>query len=554
MGASEFDRLSRALAGGAGRRDLLKFAGAAVAASVLGFVGRGTAIARDQASGPIAARASGPRNQTCDIENVGSAELSAAEAALAEGALEATLSADGCVVYRQTPGVDGPSHEEMVIGDVLAMTWDHIDTESLGRYDADLDGFVEHQVRSFPGDDGLERVEAMDFDPTTKQPTRRVTYTVEGEVVHAVVELPGEDGTLQVVGGFDLPLYQEALLAAGGAASQSGCTAQQANELRQRAREAFVGDGTTKGGIECVRGKAKKLLMDLVRAFVRFNSFVSLSCADLSTGSGGLQRLARTTWYPIGASPVEVNTSTFFSMTPQQQRQLLFHEFLHAEWEKNHDPAIEADPATRDEKDQIYACAAMCFDPNASKCSCAACLGTDTCDERCKGFGACRNPELDLSCGEVCCENTEICLNDECCLSDRVCGDVCCEQSGTCGSSAECCPTDRQCEAVCCQPGEQCVNGQCADPCGGAPGTTACRGECCPDGFFCCPVPTKWLGFNCAPDGEICCPDGESVCGGVCWDSGGDCERMHNGEYCRCPRGKSCANPGEYGHEEGTCI
>ena len=83
---------------------------------------------------------------------------------------------------------------------------------------------------------------------------------------------------------------------------------------------------------------------------------------------------------------------------PSVQLGILFHEFMHGVIGGHLDVIVNSpieSPATRRDRlmrryvDRVDACEAYCFAETPTKCACATCLETDTCDTRCSGLASC---------------------------------------------------------------------------------------------------------------------------------------------------------------------
>lgn len=183
-------------------------------------------------------------------------------------------------------------------------------------------------------------------------------------------------------------------------------------------------------------------------------------------------------------------------------------------------------------------CDDRCVDTWKDRRNCGAC------GNRCKAGvdcirGVCGCDEGERSCGDDCCPEDQLCCAHTCCApgvvscdgpgntcgcaeGDTICGGACCGENrvccnGTCcpeGTafcdliSGGCCPPERTCAGICCAQGETCTNGSvccsaerlCGDVC--CPLGATCEGGVCQD--VSCDHPAGLLTIR----GETCCPSG----------------------------------------------
>src|SRR5262249_9461102 len=98
--------------------------------------------------------------------------------------------------------------------------------------------------------------------------------------------------------------------------------------------------------------------------------------------------------------PVEITVNTngnfFFNLSDYTQSSTLWHEMLHNYFGPHHPGTQEFDRFG--ELDPVEACQNLCFGPEpVTKCSCARCLRTNKCDDRCKLYVDC-DEELAFVC------------------------------------------------------------------------------------------------------------------------------------------------------------
>lgn len=95
----------------------------------------------------------------------------------------------------------------------------------------------------------------------------------------------------------------------------------------------------------------------------------------------------------------------------------------------------------------------------------------------------CWNGTVACNNNTICCDIGKVCVNNECCLEQRVCGNACCTDTQTCVDGV-CCDPGRICGNQCCKTNETCINGECC------PMTKVCYDSsgqqyCCGAGMIC---------------------------------------------------------------------
>ena len=265
-------------------------------------------------------------------------------------------------------------------------------------------------------------------------------------------------------------------------------------------------------GAKCLRDKGANALAErLEHNYHRETGRVEISCATLGANSR-----AKTFWTPGGRfqflipTSVQVHDSYWCGLTgnpreADQRLSTLFHELLHFNG-PNEDDNNERNTAERHELERTYACESLCFGfPPPTRCSCAVCLETKSCDAKCKALGSCAttedvqsDPDNCGSCGNKCtaCQN---CAAGTCgpTPGPTVCGTSCC--NGPCAPGGNgCCPPQRVCDSECCTPEQTCK--------------TRLDGSkfCCQSGWQCpCPVgPNAGRVFTSETECRAICPSG----------------------------------------------
>lgn len=339
---------------------------------------------------------------TCAGDPATWASIEVAQAALAAGADEVALTPGGCMRYRRVLSGGFVISETISVRGMPTLRFEHTAAQSTGWQDTDLDGFFEWQIAATRGatvDD--DRVEITDFSPSTRLPTDRKTYTRTGDVIHVLIEQADGSGVLRPVASYDQDLWVETLaprLALDGerisvSSPTAPCSATDCSDaVLQRKLQDAVDQG-----LQCLHGKKAYDLERRLTAHL-FRSGIRLRCAAIPPHPSGEDVLAHTLTplpFPLDLNPhalIEVNRNAFCDLTLARQLATLFHEFMHLE-NHDHDPNKEIS-SNREDVDQPYACARLCFGPpsDVTQCACATCLGTTKCDSRCDrslGFQAC---------------------------------------------------------------------------------------------------------------------------------------------------------------------
>ncbi len=325
--------------------------------------------------------------------------LEAARAALEAGATTVSLSPAGCVLYSRTISGTMVTHEELTVSDWTMETWDHTITQSLGVRDADLDSFFEWRSAVDRGPlvtDG--RVQTTMYSTDARWLIRRETYTrLSEETMHVVWEEDTEEGGwFTIVADFDASTsdiysrtFTSTLTLAGGeplgqASPADACSSDQLDLILQRLAEGV------QQGMSCMYQHGRPdLAVKLAHSYATRKLLINCeSCTDQ----------AQITVWPDPTMPVVLTVcDPFFNGDANWQRSTLFHELEHLS-EPPHDPTIEDQAGDKNwEVDPVYACESMCFNPAATKCSCATCLKTKVCSSRCSALGEC-NPQLGAKC------------------------------------------------------------------------------------------------------------------------------------------------------------
>jgi plastocyanin len=334
----------------------------------------------------------------CSQDAITTDSLEAARAALQAGATAVSLSPAGCIRYNRTMSGTTVMHEELTVSDWTMETWDHTTTQSLGLRDADLDGYFEWRSTVDRGPlvtDG--RVVTTMYFTDTHWLARRETYErLSEETMHVVWEEDTEkEGWLTTVADFDTSTFDiysgtltTTLTLAGGEPPGQISPAGACSEDQLKLIWIRLGEGV-KQGVDCLNRHGRFDVAAAVENYTKRKFDISCETCD---------SVAEIEKWPDPTVPVKLRVcNSFFTSDANWQRSTMFHEMQHLS-EPDHDPAIEKDAGQKIwEVDPIYACESMCFNDNATKCSCATCLKKTVCSGECSGYGAC-NPQLGAKC------------------------------------------------------------------------------------------------------------------------------------------------------------
>jgi len=188
-------------------------------------------------------------------------------------------------------------------------------------------------------------------------------------------------------------------------------------------------------------------------------------------------------------------------------------------------------------------CQGVCCGTDITSCAPNGACGCTSDETLCGGNQCCDNAKETCANG-ICCPKGQVNHNGKCCDPKAICGSVCCDQLATCADAKNslCCQfTAPVCGGKCCKPGgaEVCVNGQCC------PSERSCNGVCCPAGQHCTDPYKKTCSacpanqVPCLPDkgASICCPPNVACCpGGPCCKPGESCNLVGPNKYACGPR------------------
>jgi hypothetical protein len=348
------------------------------------------------ASGQICSNGQCVTPSSCASDFPTSASITAAQAAIAGGALQAALSPQGCYQYQVTMSGGVKTSERFIYNGNTVLSFQHTGNTSTGIQDDNGDGVPEWRTDATRGAVATQNQLVTSKYDTDGSPVERRTYTYPTGTLHVVYEETNDSSGLQPRGQYDAQPYEAAQESPSTPVSAAAvtCSASQCdpNNLRNLLNQAFD------QGLQCLyNNNARGLANRIIAAF--YENPINIQCASIPPVNG-FQVRAHTIQpfpYPLDLNPhatIEVNQDFFCSLSPAEQLSTLFHEVMHL-LIPEHDPNKEAAAASGDHgADQLYACEDLCFQPHASttQCACATCLETTKCDQRCAtslGFQTC---------------------------------------------------------------------------------------------------------------------------------------------------------------------
>jgi thiol-disulfide isomerase/thioredoxin len=337
--------------------------------------------------------------------------LEAAAAALRAGASEVALSPCGDLRLLWTREGANVVAERITLRGKTILSVDHGPAESAAWFDVDVDDFREWRAKLVRGVNPQETVTVERFDPRTRRLVIRDTYTRSDEAVHVLREEDdGSGGLLRAE--WDTSIWEEQ----GGVASckqtvtPMPCDPAEEALYQQRLRECV-----TKGTKCLADHNAPEELLRLAYTYVKgLHVGVKFSCDHTMCGSRSGDSccpiavtqgwyLTDTFGFETSQMHIVINPLRFdFVLDPSLEAGIICHELSHF----GLGPHSKADNGLSSTKlaevDRVYACQTMCFGlgdvPQANKCVCATCLGTNRCDSRCGQYGDCNEPPARCYC------------------------------------------------------------------------------------------------------------------------------------------------------------
>jgi hypothetical protein len=197
-------------------------------------------------------------------------------------------------------------------------------------------------------------------------------------------------GKWQIVRQYDVPRLQSATLEEGMLADseelsdpqQNTCEANPCNVAEVKKRMA--------AGVEraanCLPDFGDRGVDLYMRTYNVLERNMRIRCAPIP---GEPQATIQGWDNPNGRLTVTVDPVKYCALNTEQREWILYHEILHAGFQTAHDPDAENLPEEqRKQLDRVYGCMALCYNNKAdpTKCMCAQCFGTITCDPICAAF------------------------------------------------------------------------------------------------------------------------------------------------------------------------
>jgi len=322
----------------------------------------------------------------CPGSEMTSETLVAAFAAAAAGATDIDLTPDACVRLVRTFEGDRIARQEVFFDSRRIVRWELTLTGATGERDVEGDGAVDVRTVVVHDEAGVVQSLVRTTDPgDSGSPTRRETYTrVDEETVHVVIEVASDGGALEVEDEFDVPDRQEAFVGPEPG-ERPGCTEAEAEQIQSLIQQAVY------RGWTCIKDQGLTDIAAEIAANLLSRDVV-IECDSLPGGGCAQVDILDSIFpSPTGDIGITVDPESFFdpgSPCSSHRLEVLWHEILHTAFGA-HNPILDVgDPRIAD-IDQTYACAAMCFRSDATKCQCAGCLRTLACDPRCSGYASC---------------------------------------------------------------------------------------------------------------------------------------------------------------------
>jgi hypothetical protein len=299
------------------------------------------------------------------------------------------LSPKGCVELQRTLDGGTPTSQKLLVkGKQVMVLQSGGSVVTLDR-DANADGFAE-SVTQFTPSTGVRQ--DIRSDAATRQATRRTTLTPQADADTIQVESRDDTGAWVVEGGFtaghdaayESPGITTLQPATAGPSliAAATCTAAQNDYLRARLEHGY------QTGMNCLdHNKATELGFEL--AFQLIVRDIEFTCAYKGAGScrGHLDPQS----YRDPSAPIRISVDWdcyTTTLSEYEQASVMFHELLHLILGP-HDIGNKDYPRYS-EMDRVTACERLCFGPgDLTACTCATCLQTTSCDDRCRILPQC---------------------------------------------------------------------------------------------------------------------------------------------------------------------
>jgi hypothetical protein len=275
------------------------------------------------------------------------------------------------------------------------------DGSQLVLMDADGDGSTDLKIsESYSGDKlaRRERVRLVKDEVTA----RTVLTSVGADTIHFKREVL-RDGALVTLLDMDAPAAQNQVvnnLACYTAAPRDAmgnlqddtiaCTDAEKQHFRDRIKQAID------KGVECLQNRSNELSIEQLELMLfgyRNADSLNIECFHANDYVGQMVLDQGEPKMRVNPEMESCGNANFVDAT-------LFHEVLHhirgphAGNDNDLGPEIGMDLLAYTYTDSFRSCEAMCFGGIVNRCSCAACLETDTCDDSCSDKPSCvvRNP------------------------------------------------------------------------------------------------------------------------------------------------------------------
>ena len=331
----------------------------------------------------------------CALDQITPETLAASLAALEAGETVVNLTPQGCIKVRQELEGDQIVAKSFTVGNDTILRWTREGSQWIGESDADRDGFFEWHSETTYGDepDDFVTIET-NYSPETREPIRRKTLTPQNDAVHILIErYNATTEEWETVAEYDAAAVlgeelgdTDSLQALSAMPHQGTCEANPCNRnaIKQRMQQG-VDDAA-----QCLPNFGDRGVEFYMRTYDILSRNMIIRCQTLD----GPPQAAIENWAnPDPNSPliviVDPSPDKYCGLSDEQRGWILYHEILHAAIKDGHDHDVEKLPEEqRKQLDRVYGCMALCYNNKSdpTKCMCAQCFGTVTCDPLCTPF------------------------------------------------------------------------------------------------------------------------------------------------------------------------
>jgi hypothetical protein len=308
--------------------------------------------------------------------------LAAAIAAARTGSTDVALTPGGCATIHRDLRSGKAVSQTLVIEGVTVANWQLAADNVHVDWDLDRDGFAETRIDSRVHGGQRQQVQ---YDPKTHVTLGRRVVTDLGTDDQVEIQTPVSNGqdwntATAYISSHDED-YSRALVdpstAPAAELADASCTPAQVAHLASVLQHAYD------TGMECLNHYNSELTTTL--AFQLIVRDVDFGCTYTACRAHLDPLSYRDETVPIH---IDVDWPCFSNLSDYEQASVVWHELMHLLL-GGHDGNNKGFPRYS-ERDRVVACERLCFGPNDyTKCTCATCLGANTCDSRCKQLSDC---------------------------------------------------------------------------------------------------------------------------------------------------------------------